>query len=352
MTQLVQQLEARLRVKLLNRTTRKVNVTADGAAYYERVVRLLADMDDAETSLSSAAAPAAGPPAGGRAQPARATDPGAGLAGVPCALSRDPARHGRKRSHRGPDRRERGLRGARRRAHRSVADGAPRGRSAARGLCGARLSGARRHAGASATSWKVHTTASWVSCGRAGQAVAIRHAARRRARRTCRAATCSRSTTAMPISQPAWPAWACYGFRTTWPERNVARGELVPLFEDWRLDPMPLLPGVPAEPPCQRQAARVHRLDRRADGPPCAHCRAMNHVSMQAGRNGSLERRRKRISLDSTARASVTSAADAPRLSKRPSARARGDAVSPCRWHTGRARYFLGPICRGRRRTK
>lgn len=55
-TQLVQQLEARLRVKLLNRTTRKVNITADGAAYYERVVRLLGDMDDAETSLSDASA--------------------------------------------------------------------------------------------------------------------------------------------------------------------------------------------------------------------------------------------------------------------------------------------------------
>lgn len=55
-TQLVQQLEARLRVKLLNRTTRRVNVTADGAAYYERVQRLLADLDDAETSLSSASA--------------------------------------------------------------------------------------------------------------------------------------------------------------------------------------------------------------------------------------------------------------------------------------------------------
>ncbi|MDX1367020.1 LysR family transcriptional regulator [Pseudomonas sp.] len=53
-TQLVQQLEARLRVKLLNRTTRKVNLTADGAVYYERVVRLLDDLDDAETSLSSA----------------------------------------------------------------------------------------------------------------------------------------------------------------------------------------------------------------------------------------------------------------------------------------------------------
>ncbi|GGJ96760.1 LysR family transcriptional regulator [Pseudomonas matsuisoli] len=55
-TQLIQQLEARLRVRLLNRTTRKVNVTADGAAYYERVVRLLGDMDDAETSLSNASA--------------------------------------------------------------------------------------------------------------------------------------------------------------------------------------------------------------------------------------------------------------------------------------------------------
>lgn len=55
-TQLVQQLEARLRVKLLNRTTRKVNVTADGAAYYERVLRVLVDVDDAETSLSSASA--------------------------------------------------------------------------------------------------------------------------------------------------------------------------------------------------------------------------------------------------------------------------------------------------------
>lgn len=55
-TQLVQQLEARLRVKLLNRTTRKVNVTADGAVYYDRVLRLLADMDDAETSLSDASA--------------------------------------------------------------------------------------------------------------------------------------------------------------------------------------------------------------------------------------------------------------------------------------------------------
>jgi DNA-binding transcriptional LysR family regulator len=55
-TQLVQQLETHLRVKLLHRTTRRVNATADGTAYYERVVRLLADLDDAETSLSAASA--------------------------------------------------------------------------------------------------------------------------------------------------------------------------------------------------------------------------------------------------------------------------------------------------------
>jgi DNA-binding transcriptional LysR family regulator len=55
-TQLVQQLEARLRLKLLNRTTRQVNVTADGAVYYERIVRVLAELDDVETSLPNASA--------------------------------------------------------------------------------------------------------------------------------------------------------------------------------------------------------------------------------------------------------------------------------------------------------
>jgi len=59
-TQLVQQLEARLQVKLLHRTTRRLSVTPDGAAYYERVLRLLADLDDAETSLSSAKASPSG----------------------------------------------------------------------------------------------------------------------------------------------------------------------------------------------------------------------------------------------------------------------------------------------------
>jgi DNA-binding transcriptional LysR family regulator len=51
-SQLVQQLEARLRVKLLNRTTRQVQVTPEGAAYYERVVRLLGDLEDADNVLA------------------------------------------------------------------------------------------------------------------------------------------------------------------------------------------------------------------------------------------------------------------------------------------------------------
>jgi DNA-binding transcriptional LysR family regulator len=55
-TQLVQQLEARLRLKLLNRTTRKVNVTEDGAVYYERIARVLAELDDVESSLPGASA--------------------------------------------------------------------------------------------------------------------------------------------------------------------------------------------------------------------------------------------------------------------------------------------------------
>jgi LysR family transcriptional regulator, regulator for bpeEF and oprC len=55
-TKLVQQLEAHLRVKLLLRTTRRVTVTADGAAYYERVARLLAELEEIDASLSHAQA--------------------------------------------------------------------------------------------------------------------------------------------------------------------------------------------------------------------------------------------------------------------------------------------------------
>jgi len=44
-------LEKRLAVKLLNRTTRHVSVTTDGAAYYERAIRLLNELDETEASV-------------------------------------------------------------------------------------------------------------------------------------------------------------------------------------------------------------------------------------------------------------------------------------------------------------
>lgn len=49
---LIQALEATLATKLLHRTTRHVSVTADGAAYYERCLRILSDVREAEESLS------------------------------------------------------------------------------------------------------------------------------------------------------------------------------------------------------------------------------------------------------------------------------------------------------------
>ena len=49
---LIQSLELALEVKLLHRTTRHVSVTADGAAYYERCLRILSDVREAEESLS------------------------------------------------------------------------------------------------------------------------------------------------------------------------------------------------------------------------------------------------------------------------------------------------------------
>jgi LysR family transcriptional regulator for bpeEF and oprC len=51
-TTLLQRLEANLGVKLLNRTTRRVSVTPDGAAYYERCVAILAQVRETEESLT------------------------------------------------------------------------------------------------------------------------------------------------------------------------------------------------------------------------------------------------------------------------------------------------------------
>jgi LysR family transcriptional regulator for bpeEF and oprC len=50
---LIQALEQHVGVRLLNRTTRQVSVTEDGALYYERCVRILSEISDADSSLSN-----------------------------------------------------------------------------------------------------------------------------------------------------------------------------------------------------------------------------------------------------------------------------------------------------------
>jgi LysR family transcriptional regulator, regulator for bpeEF and oprC len=51
-TTLLQKLETALGVKLLNRTTRRMSVTPDGAAYYPRAVAILDELRDAEEGLA------------------------------------------------------------------------------------------------------------------------------------------------------------------------------------------------------------------------------------------------------------------------------------------------------------
>jgi DNA-binding transcriptional LysR family regulator len=46
-SKLVSRLEARLHARLLNRSTRQLQLTPEGRAFYDRAVRILADMDEA-----------------------------------------------------------------------------------------------------------------------------------------------------------------------------------------------------------------------------------------------------------------------------------------------------------------
>jgi DNA-binding transcriptional LysR family regulator len=53
-TDAVRHLETRLGVRLLHRTTRQVSPTLDGGAYYQRCLRLIADLEDAEGAFVGA----------------------------------------------------------------------------------------------------------------------------------------------------------------------------------------------------------------------------------------------------------------------------------------------------------
>lgn len=51
-SKLVARLEQRLGTRLVNRSTRRLQLTAEGCAYYERGIRILADLDEAERCAS------------------------------------------------------------------------------------------------------------------------------------------------------------------------------------------------------------------------------------------------------------------------------------------------------------
>jgi LysR family transcriptional regulator for bpeEF and oprC len=59
-THTIKQLEARLGVRLLQRTTRHVSTTLDGQAYYGRCVGILADVDETEAGFGNSGVPPQG----------------------------------------------------------------------------------------------------------------------------------------------------------------------------------------------------------------------------------------------------------------------------------------------------
>jgi LysR family transcriptional regulator for bpeEF and oprC len=52
-TLIIQKLEAHLNVRLLQRTTRSLSLTPEGADYYERCVRILAEVDETEAAITN-----------------------------------------------------------------------------------------------------------------------------------------------------------------------------------------------------------------------------------------------------------------------------------------------------------
>jgi LysR family transcriptional regulator, regulator for bpeEF and oprC len=51
-SRVISRLESRLGVRLLDRTTRSLGLTADGAVYYERCSRILLELEDANSAVA------------------------------------------------------------------------------------------------------------------------------------------------------------------------------------------------------------------------------------------------------------------------------------------------------------
>lgn len=56
-SKLVSRLEARLNTRLINRSTRKLQLTAEGQGFYDRALQVLSDMDEAEREAAAGATP-------------------------------------------------------------------------------------------------------------------------------------------------------------------------------------------------------------------------------------------------------------------------------------------------------
>ena len=56
-SKLIARLETRLGARLVNRSTRKLQLTPEGSAFYDRAVRVLADLNEAERSAAAGATP-------------------------------------------------------------------------------------------------------------------------------------------------------------------------------------------------------------------------------------------------------------------------------------------------------
>src|SRR5689334_5969218 len=56
-SKLIARLESRLGARLVNRSTRKLQLTAEGRQFYSRSLRVLADLDEAEREAASGASP-------------------------------------------------------------------------------------------------------------------------------------------------------------------------------------------------------------------------------------------------------------------------------------------------------
>ncbi len=96
-------LEARLGVRLVNRTTRSLHLTDEGASYYESCARVLAEIEQAEAAVSAGQERAPGHAAGRAARLVRQPVRRAARAAVRRPLSRGAARAQPVRPQREPD---------------------------------------------------------------------------------------------------------------------------------------------------------------------------------------------------------------------------------------------------------